>query len=437
MNLDITIKVLDSKESETHTWLEGLTRKRHASRTELYSTVASIIESVGEEGDEALLRHTKAYDGFEVSSVADLKVSTSKLERAVHMIPKELKEAIEEASRRIHRYHEHQLDDNSWTITDDYGNHLGERITPLDRVAMYVPGGTASYPSTVLMCSIPAKLAGVKDIIVVTPSPNGVVSDAVLAAIMLSGIDNVVTIGGAQAVAAVAFGTETVPCADKIVGPGNAYVAEAKRQLSGMIGIDTVAGPSEVLIISDGSSSPSYVAADLLAQAEHDKLARVFLLCTNDAFIEDVVQQLKILGKKLERAEICAQSLSKESRIIKIADIHEGCLIANQIAAEHVQLICENAEQVADSIKHAGAIFIGEFSPVAFGDYCAGPNHVLPTNGHARFQSALSTKDFQKKISIFQGSCEGAHHLSKTVSVLAKHEGLTAHQLSAELRSEK
>ncbi len=343
------------------------------------------------------------------------------------------REALEQAARRIRVYHERQLS-QSWQYTESDGTLLGQKITALDRVGMYVPGGKASYPSSVLMNAIPAKVAGVNELIMVVPTPRGEKNDLVLAAAAISAVDRIFTIGGAQAIGALAYGTATIPKVDKIVGPGNAYVAAAKRFVFGLVGIDMVAGPSEILVICDGNIDPDWIAMDLFSQAEHDEQAQAILLCPDQDFLDAVAASITRQLEAMPRKEVIRASLEARGALIKVRDLEEACLIANRIAPEHLELSVSNPEQWIDKLKHAGAIFMGHHTCEALGDYCAGPNHVLPTSGTARFSSPLGVYDFQKRTSLIQVSPQGASTLGTIASTLARGEGLQAHAMSAEFR---
>ncbi|GAB4063463.1 histidinol dehydrogenase [Uliginosibacterium sediminicola] len=398
--------------------------------------VSDIISDVRARGDAAVLDLTKRFDRLDVGSIAELEVPRAEMQRALDGLPAEQRKALEVACERVRSYHTHQLQQD-WEISEADGTRLGQRVTPLDRVGIYVPGGKASYPSSVLMNAMPAKVAGVAEIIMVAPTPGGERNQLVLAAAALAGVDRVFTIGGAQAVAALAYGTESIPAVDKIVGPGNAYVAEAKRRVFGRVGIDMVAGPSEVLVISDASGDPDWVAMDLFAQAEHDERAQSILLCPDAAYLARVEESIARLLPTMPRAEIIAVSLRERGALIQVRDLDEACEIANYIAAEHLELSVEDPEALLPKIRHAGAIFIGHWSVEALGDYCAGPNHVLPTGRSARFSSPLGVYDFQKRSSLIRISQAGAAALAPVAATLAYGEGLQAHARSAEYRSGK
>jgi histidinol dehydrogenase len=365
--------------------------------------------------------------------VRELELPRAELDRALASLPQADRQALEQAAQRIRAYHEKQLQP-SWQYTEADGTVLGQKITPLDRVGLYVPGGKAAYPSSLLMNAIPAKVAGVGELIMTTPTPNGVKNPLVLAAAALAGVDRVFTIGGAQAVAALAYGTAVIPQVDKIIGPGNAYVAAAKRRVFGVVGIDMVAGPSEILVICDGTTDPDWIAMDLFSQAEHDEVAQAILLSPDRAFIDRVAASIDKLIGAMPRRAVIAASLKNRGALIQVRGLDEACTIANEIAPEHLELSVENPEVWVDKIKHAGAIFLGRYSSEALGDYCAGPNHVLPTSRSARFSSPLGVYDFQKRSSIINVSRQGAQVLGKIACVLAQGEGLPAHAQSARYR---
>ncbi|WP_374602825.1 histidinol dehydrogenase [Niveibacterium sp.] len=397
--------------------------------------VSEILAAVRLEGDAAVLAYTRRFDGVEATSLAELELSRADLDAALAGLPAAQRTALEEAAARVRAYHERQPL-TSWDYEEADGTRLGQQVTSLDRAGLYVPGGKAAYPSSVLMNAIPAKVAGVRELIMVVPTPRGERNALVLAAAAVAGVDRVFTIGGAQAVAALAYGTQTIPQVDKIVGPGNAYVAAAKRRVFGTVGIDMVAGPSEVLIISDGSGNPDWVAMDLFAQAEHDEMAQSILLCPDAAFLDAVAASIDKLLPTMPRAATIRTSLDHRGALIRVRDLDEACEIANQIAPEHLELSVEDADPLVAKIRHAGAIFVGHWSVEALGDYCAGPNHVLPTSRSARFSSPLGVYDFQKRSSVIRMSKAGAQRLGKTASILAHGEGLQAHARSAELRVE-
>jgi histidinol dehydrogenase len=403
--------------------------------TSVTDTVKSILDDIRERGDEALVEYTNRFDQRQVKH-ADLIIPQQALKDALNTISPELKQGLEQAAVRIRSYHERQRIE-SWSYKDNDGTLLGQHVTPLDSVGVYVPGGKAAYPSSVLMNVIPAKVAGVKEIIMVVPAPKGGINPLVLAAASIAGVTLAFSIGGAQAVAALAYGTKTVPRVDKIVGPGNIYVATAKRMVFGTVGIDMIAGPSEVLIISDGNSNPDWIAMDLFAQAEHDEEACAILICPDNEFLNSVEASIKHLLPEMERSEIIQQSLRKNGALIHVEDIHEAVEIANRVAPEHLELSVSDPEALLTKIRHAGAIFMGCNTAEALGDYCAGPNHVLPTARTARFSSPLGVYDFQKRSSMIMCSDESVSSLAGTASILARGEGLTAHARSAEFRIKK
>ena len=396
-------------------------------------TVAGILADVKARGDAAVVEYTNRFDRLTAGSMAELELSQDELQKALAGLPAERRAALEAAAGRVRAYHERQKLEG-WSYTEADGTLLGQMITPLDRVGLYVPGGKAAYPSSVLMNAIPAKVAGVKELIMVVPTPGGEHNQLVLAAACLAGVDRVFTIGGAQAVGALAYGTESVPQVDKIVGPGNAYVATAKRRVFGIVGIDMVAGPSEILVVSDGTGNPDWVAMDLFSQAEHDELAQSILICTDAAFIERVQASIDKLLPTMPRQEVIRTSLSNRGAFILVRDMEEAVAIANRVAPEHLELALDNPDPWVEKIHHAGAIFIGHYTSESLGDYCAGPNHVLPTSGSARFSSPLGVYDFQKRTSLIKVSKEGAQTLGRIASTLAHGEGLPAHAKSAELR---
>ncbi len=413
--------------------LEALLAFEGAQDASIDATVADILAQVKRCGDAAVLEYTAKFDRLEAKSLPELELSKAKLAAAFANLAPDAKAALQAAAERVRAYHQRQVQ-QSWSYTEADGTLLGQQVTPLDRVGLYVPGGKAAYPSSVLMNAIPAKVAGVQELIMVVPTPGGVPNELVLAAAHVCGVDRVFTIGGAQAVGALAYGTETVPQVDKIVGPGNAYVAAAKRRVFGVVGIDMVAGPSEILIITDGKTDPDWIAMDLFSQAEHDELAQSILLCPDQAYIEQVAASIEKLLPAMPRKEVITASLTGRGALIQVRDLDEAIRIANQIAPEHLELSLDQAEAWAKKIKHAGAIFMGRMTCEALGDYCAGPNHVLPTSRTARFSSPLGVYDFQKRSSLIHVSPEGANTLGKIAATLAYGEGLQAHAKSAEYR---
>ncbi len=401
-------------------------------QAEIQAQVAKIINEVRVRGDLALAEFTLQFDRCDLGSLG-VEIDNEKLQAALKTIDAKQREALEYAAQRIRDYHLKQRQE-SWQYSEADGTLLGQKITPLQKVGLYVPGGKAAYPSSVLMNALPAKVAGVEELIMVTPTPDGESNAMVLAAAAIAGVDRVFRIGGAQAVAALAYGTQSIPAVDKITGPGNAWVATAKQQVFGKVGIDMIAGPSEVLIIADSSVNPDWVAMDLFAQAEHDEQAQAILLTADSAFADAVVDSINNLLPQMERHEIIAASLKKNGAIIEVEHASELVEIADVIAAEHLEIFTADADQLAADIKHAGAIFIGQHSAESLGDYCAGPNHVLPTSGTARFSSPLGVYDFQKRTSIIKASAQGASAMAEQASVLARGESLTAHARSAEYR---
>ncbi|MDR2507473.1 MAG: histidinol dehydrogenase [Candidatus Accumulibacter sp.] len=393
----------------------------------------AILADVKSRGDAAVLEYTRRFDRLDAASVAALELSRDLLRQSLDSLPAPQREALEEAARRIRDFHERQIL-LSWSFADTEETMLGQKVTPLDRVGLYVPGGKAAYPSSVLMNAIPAKVAGVEEIIMVVPTPGGERNPLVLAAAALTGVDRVLTIGGAQAIGALAYGTDTVPRVDKIVGPGNAYVAAAKRRVFGVVGIDMVAGPSEILIICDGGTDPDWVAMDLFSQAEHDEMAQSILLCPDGAYIDRVCASLEKLLPDMPRKDVIHAALENRGALIEVQDLDEACAIANRIAPEHLELSLEEADAWVEKIRHAGAIFIGPYSSESLGDYCAGPNHVLPTSGSARFSSPLGVYDFQKRSSLIRVTARASKTLASVASTLARGEGLHAHAASAEYR---
>jgi histidinol dehydrogenase len=403
---------------------------------EIIQTTNDIIKQIRENGDRALLALTNKFDRININHAHDLEISQNELNLALSNISEEIKECLEESANRIKQYHLKQKSE-TWTYTDENNSSYGQKISPLDRVGLYVPGGKASYPSSVLMNAIPAKIAGVKDLIMVVPTPDGKKNDLVLAAAKIAGVDRVFTIGGAQAIASLAYGTETIPRVDKIVGPGNAYVAEAKRQVFGVVGIDMIAGPSEITIICDGKTNPDWIAMDLFSQAEHDELSQSILISTEAEFLDSVFNSVNKLIVDMPRKDVIKTALENRGIFIIAKDLKEAAVISNYIAPEHLELSVENPEQLLKEINHAGAIFMGRNTCEAVGDYCAGPNHVLPTSGTARFSSPLGVYDFQKRSSLISLSAKTASELGHIASVLAKGEGLYAHAESAKYRITK
>ncbi len=431
--MKIDIRRLDSSSDNFWHELEQLLAWDSASDAEVFATVNEILTAVRRRGDAAVLELTERFDGLKAQQMSELEMPLETLEQAFKGLSSEQQQSLRAAAERIQRYAERQRME-SWEYQEDDGTILGQQVKPLDRAGLYVPGGKAAYPSSVLMNAIPAKVAGVDELIMVVPTPNGVVNDLVLAAAFLANVDRVFTIGGAQAVAALAYGTETIPQVDKIVGPGNIYVATAKRMVFGAVGIDMVAGPSEILVVCDGKTDPDWIAMDLFSQAEHDEDAQSILVSQDADFLERVQHSINTLIQEMPRKAIIHSSMSARGALIQVRDLAEAVDVANYIAPEHLELSVDDAETVAKSIRHAGAIFMGRYTAEALGDYCAGPNHVLPTSRTARFSSPLGVYDFQKRSSLIGCSAEGASELGKVASVLAHGEGLTAHARSAEYR---
>jgi histidinol dehydrogenase len=414
------IKRLSSTDSEFTEELEKIISFEGEQNAEIASTVSEILANIKERGDVALLEYTRHFDLLDATSVSEFELPRKELLKALQNLPTIQREALEQAAERIRGFHKKQRA-HSWSYTEPDGTLLGQKITPIDRVGLYVPGGKASYPSTVLMNAIPAKIAGVDELIMVVPTPKNKRNDLVLAAAMICEVDRVFTIGGAQAIGALAYGTNTIPQVDKLVGPGNAYVAAAKRQVFGVVGIDMIAGPSEILIICDGMTNPDWITMDLFSQAEHDELAQAILLSPDVEFIRKVIRS----------------SLMNRGALIQVRNLNEACDIANHIAPEHLELSVDQPEKWVDKIRHAGSIFLGRYTSEALGDYCAGPNHVLPTSRTARFSSSLGVYDFQKRSNIIHASKQGAARLGTIASILANEEGLQAHAMSAEYRYKK
>lgn len=433
--MNIAVLKLSSSDTDFKQALNSLLNRDQTLESGVEQAVAAIIRDVATNGDQALFDYTQKFDKFDVEA-RGLEVRSSRILQAVEAIPKEQRGALEFAVNRVRTYHEKQLQ-QSWSYTEDDGTQLGQKLSPLKRAGLYVPGGKATYPSSVIMNAVPAKVAGVKELIMVSPTPNGEFNDMVLAAAHLSGVDRVFRIGGAQAVAALAYGTQSIPKVDKITGPGNIFVATAKKQVFGRVGIDMIAGPSEVLIIADESVDPDWVAMDLFAQAEHDEVAQSILLTQSELMVERVQQSINKLLPTMERADIIQQSLKNNGAFIRVSSRQELIDVADEIAAEHLEIFTEDAEQLAHDISHAGAIFIGPYSAESLGDYCAGPNHVLPTAGTARFSSPLGVYDFQKRTSMINVSKAGAQTIGHNASILARGESLTAHARSAEYRLEE
>ncbi|KRU89970.1 histidinol dehydrogenase [Pseudomonas aeruginosa] len=433
MTAPFAIRRLNAADPDFGRHLDRLLSWESVSDDSVNQRVLDIIAAVRSRGDAAVVEFTQRFDGLQAASMADLILPRERLELALTRITAAQREALEVAAERVRSYHEKQKQ-GSWRYTEADGTVLGQQVTPLDRAGLYVPGGKASYPSSVLMNAIPAKVAGVTEVVMVVPTPRGEINEIVLAAACIAGVDRVFTIGGAQAVAALAYGTESVPRVDKIVGPGNIYVATAKRHVFGQVGIDMIAGPSEILVVCDGQTDPDWIAMDLFSQAEHDEDAQSILVSPDAAFLDRVAESIARLLPTMERAEIIRTSLEGRGALIHVADQAQACAVANRIAPEHLELSVADPESWLPEIRHAGAIFMGRYTAEALGDYCAGPNHVLPTSGTARFSSPLGVYDFQKRSSIINCSAQGASVLGRTASVLARGESLTAHARSAEYR---
>ena len=429
----IALKRLASSAPDFAARLAALLAFEAAQDPQIDTAVAAILADVKQRGDAALLDYTKRFDRLDAGSAAELEIGRAELQCALDGLPATQRAALETAAARVRAYHERQLA-QSWSYTEEDGTRLGQQVTPLERVGIYVPGGKAAYPSSVLMNALPAKVAGVDEIIMVVPTPGGERNALVMAAAALAGVDRVFTVGGAQAVAALAYGTATIPAVDKIVGPGNAYVAAAKRRVFGMVGIDMVAGPSEILIICDGATDPDWIAMDMFSQAEHDELAQAILLSPDATFIDRVAASIERQLAGMPRHAVIRAALENRGALIQVRDLDEACAISNRIAPEHLELSLVDAESWLPKIRNAGAVFIGSHTSEALGDYCAGPNHVLPTSRSARFSSPLGVYDFQKRTSVIAVSPRGAQSLGAVAAELARGEGLTAHAQSAEYR---
>ena len=427
------IRRLSTKNRDFEASLKALLAFETAQDDKIDVVVADILKDVKSRGDTAVLDYTNRFDKTSASSLAELEIGQAELQAALNSLPESQREALQAAADRVRQYHEKQVM-QSWSYTEADGTLLGQQVTPLDRVGLYVPGGKAAYPSSVLMNAIPAKVAGVKELIMVVPTPNGERNALVLAAAAIAGVDRVFCIGGAQAVGALAYGTETVPQVDKVTGPGNAYVAAAKRRVFGVVGIDMVAGPSEILVICDGKTDPDWIAMDLFSQAEHDELAQSILLSPDADFLDKVEASMQKLVQAMPRKDIISTSITDRGALILVESLDEAIEISNYIAPEHLELSVEDPLGMSKKIKHAGAIFMGRDTCEALGDYCAGPNHVLPTSRTARFSSPLGVYDFQKRSSLIMVSSDGAQKLGKIASTLAYGESLQAHARSAEYR---
>ncbi len=429
----VDIQRLNTTQAEFWTQLEQRLAWESVSDEAVTRTVRDILSDVRKRGDAAVLEYTNRFDRMSAAHFDELEIAQTSLRQALGRIPGAQREALEFAVSRLRAYHAHQKQE-SWSYTEADGTVLGQQVTALERVGLYVPGGKATYPSSVLMNAIPAKVAGVSELIMVVPTPDGQVNDLVLAAAAIVGVDRVFAIGGAQAVAALAYGTQSVPQVDKIVGPGNIYVATAKGMVYGTVGIDMIAGPSEILVICDGRTEPDWIAMDLFSQAEHDEDAQSILVCPDAAYLDQVQASINRLLPGMERAAVIEKSLASRGAMIHVRDMDEAIAVANFIAPEHLELSVADPQAMAAHIRHAGAIFMGRYTAEAVGDYCAGPNHVLPTSRTARFSSPLGVYDFQKRSSLIMCSAQGASELGKTASLLARGEGLTAHARSAEYR---
>ena len=434
--MTINIHILNSDDPGFDAAFAALRARAQTADPGVEIRVRAILDDVRTRGDAALLDYTRQFDRREAVSVTELEIPRARLREAARALTKEQYEALANTAERIRAYHERQRTE-SWSYTEPDGTLLGQQVTPLERVGLYVPGGKAAYPSSVLMNAIPAKVADVPEIVMVVPAPDGKLNEMVLAAAHLSGVDRVFTIGGAQAVAALAYGTQTIPQVDKIVGPGNIYVATAKRMVFGVVGIDMIAGPSEIVVVCDGKTDPEWVAMDLFSQAEHDEAAQAILLSLDEKFTQQVAKAIEKLLPTLERRDIIRAALARAGALITVRDLDEAIALVNRIAPEHLELSIEDALKLSARVQHAGAIFLGRHTAEVIGDYCAGPNHVLPTSGTARFSSPLGVYDFQKRTSLIQCSAQAADTLGRTASVLARGEGLTAHARSAEYRIKK
>ncbi|HKQ30741.1 MAG TPA: histidinol dehydrogenase, partial [Burkholderiales bacterium] len=425
----LALQKLNTRDAGFRAAFDRLLERGQSLDTSVEAAVRGIVEDVRRRGDEAVLEYTKRLDRYDAVSAQVLEIPRARLNQARLAVAVEARAALEAAAERIRDYHARQRVE-SWSYTDAGGTVLGQRVTPLARVGLYVPGGKAAYPSSVLMNAIPAKVAGVPEVVMVVPAPQGELADMVLAAAAIAGVDRVFTVGGAQAIAALAYGTATIPKVDKIVGPGNIYVATAKRMVFGTVDIDMIAGPSEIVVLCDGKTEPDWIAMDMFSQAEHDEDAQAILISTDEAFTRRVGEAIERLLPTLDRAEVARKSLEGRGALITVRDIDEGVALVNRIAPEHLELSLDDADKVATAVQNAGAIFLGRYTPEAIGDYCAGPNHVLPTSGTARFSSPLGVYDFQKRTSLIGCSSASAAVLGRVASILARTEGLTAHARS-------
>lgn len=430
---EVAIEYLSTADKDFAAKLDALLAWESVSNAEVATQVAAIVKDVKTNGDSAVLKYTRQFDHLAANSIADLTLDQKMLNAALANIDDEQRNALKTAAARIRRYGEHQKL-KSWSFSEQDGTVLGQKVSPLDKVGLYVPGGKASYPSSVLMNAIPAKVAGVGELTMVVPTPNGEQNQLLLAAAAICEVDKVYTIGGAQAIAALAYGTASINAVDKITGPGNIYVATAKRMVFGTVGIDMIAGPSEILVVCDGKTDPDWIAMDMFSQAEHDEDAQAILISTDEDFLSQVANSINKLLPTLNRRDIAKQSLSSRGALIKVKSDDEAADLINYIAPEHLELSLANAPEMLDKVQNAGAIFMGRYTAEALGDYCAGPNHVLPTSRTARFASPLGVYDFQKRSSIINASAEGASELGKIASILARGEGLEAHARSAEYR---
>ncbi len=429
----LTLRRLHASDADFDADLAALLAWDSVSDPALEQRVRLIVDDVRQRGDGALIEYSQRFDRLDISLPQQLELPRERLQQALAAIPDAQRLALETAAARIRSYHQYQLQ-ASWRVESEDGSVLGQQVTPLDRVGLYVPGGKAAYPSSVLMNAIPARVAGVGELVMVVPTPDGVLNEMVLAAAAIAGVDRVFRIGGAQAIAALAYGTQSVPRVDKIVGPGNIYVATAKRMVFGQVGLDMIAGPSEILVICDGGTDPDWIALDLFSQAEHDEQAQSLLVSPDAAFLDRVAERMNALLPGLERADIARASLESRGALIQVGSLEEACTLSNRIAPEHLELSVAEPQALLPLIRHAGAIFMGRHTPEALGDYCAGPNHVLPTSGTARFSSPLGVYDFQKRSSLIHFSAAGAAALAPVAEILARGEGLTAHARSAACR---